>query len=610
MPGEDIQSWSVTAANNGNSDTSIVWLEGQTRASVNNSSRSEMAAHAKDRNLKNGSIVTGGTANAQTFTSGVSYTTIPTGLVVKLKIGSGLTNTDSTTLNMDGIGATVINTDDGQGLKGGELVGDCYTDFLYNGTNWIFLYSREFFQELIVSGEGLIVGQQKFDTAGAFTYTPTPGMQCCIIECIGGGGGGGGASGWPGRTHQGGGGGSGGYSRKWATATEIGVSQAGTIGAGGGGGSGVSNGTAGTATNLGTLCTANGGGPGTASWESGAPGGGAGGAIGTGDIKIPGTPGGSGLWSFTTDQIWSLPGDGGAGPLGGGSNTSISADGGSGSGYGAGGAGGNAHSAAVARSGGPGASGAVIIIEFSGRGSPGRDGGTGPSGPMGPPGPAGAGTGDVLVSGTPAAGQVAQWVDTSHIKGVALATLIPPVETFSTGDGKITLKTTADTGWVMMNDGNIGSAASGATTRANADTQPLFNLLYANVDDVGAPLLTSSGVATTRAAQGTAAAAFAANCRMSLTKQLGRGIAVAGAGTGLTNRLLGRADGSETHVQTIAELASHHHQTLNQSSGALGGDGAVGSTGADFSPATTNTGSSSPMDIMNPRSYWNVMIKL
>ena len=81
MPGEDIQSWSVTAANNGNSDISIIWSEGQTRASVNNSSRSEMAAIAKDRNLKNGSITTGGTANAQTFTSGVGYSSaIPTGL--------------------------------------------------------------------------------------------------------------------------------------------------------------------------------------------------------------------------------------------------------------------------------------------------------------------------------------------------------------------------------------------------------------------------------------------------------------------------------------------------------------------------------------------------
>ena len=47
---------------------------------------------------------------------------------------------------------------------------------------------------------------------------------------------------------------------------------------------------------------------------------------------------------------------------------------------------------------------------------------------------------------------------------------------FTTGDVKITLKNVADSGWVIMNDGNIGDASSSATTRANADTQNLFTL--------------------------------------------------------------------------------------------------------------------------------------
>jgi hypothetical protein len=41
---------------------------------------------------------------------------------------------------------------------------------------------------------------------------------------------------------------------------------------------------------------------------------------------------------------------------------------------------------------------------------------------------------------------------------------------FSTGDAKITLKTTADPGWLIMNDGTIGSASSGATYQ-NANAQ-------------------------------------------------------------------------------------------------------------------------------------------
>jgi hypothetical protein len=146
-PGEDIQSWSVTAANNGTADPLIDWHEGQTRASVNNSSRSEMAALAKYRNLLNGSIVTTGAANAQQFLSGVNYTgtlpaAIPTGLRATLKVGSGLTNNASMTLNMDGLGDVLVNTADGVNLRGGEFVAGGYVDLLYNGTNWIFLYSR------------------------------------------------------------------------------------------------------------------------------------------------------------------------------------------------------------------------------------------------------------------------------------------------------------------------------------------------------------------------------------------------------------------------------------------------------------------------------------
>jgi len=139
MPGEDYQSWSVTAANNGNSDTSINWAEGQPRASVNNSARSMMAAHAKDRNLRNGSILTGGTANAQTFSSGVSYTTAPTGLRVTLKIGPGLTNTAAATLEMDGLGAVAVKDLRGSDPAAGAMTADSYADFLYNGTNWILL---------------------------------------------------------------------------------------------------------------------------------------------------------------------------------------------------------------------------------------------------------------------------------------------------------------------------------------------------------------------------------------------------------------------------------------------------------------------------------------
>jgi hypothetical protein len=141
MPGENVADWSTTAANNATADSSINWAEGQARASVNNSARSMMAAIAKMRNLENYSITTGGSANAQTFTSGVSYTSVPTGLRANLTVG--FTNTASMTLNMDGIGAVTVHDVNGNTLKGWEFFATGRADVYYNGTNWIYLGPRQ-----------------------------------------------------------------------------------------------------------------------------------------------------------------------------------------------------------------------------------------------------------------------------------------------------------------------------------------------------------------------------------------------------------------------------------------------------------------------------------
>lgn len=93
---------------------------------------------------------------------------------------------------------------------------------------------------------------------------------------------------------------------------------------------------------------------------------------------------------------------------------------------------------------------------------------------------------------------------------------------FTTGDVKVTFKT-AETGWVLMNDGTIGSASSGATSRANADTEDLYVLLWDNVGDQYAPVTGGRGAS--------AAADFAANKALKLPKVLGRAIAAAGIGT-------------------------------------------------------------------------------
>lgn len=190
---------------------------------------------------------------------------------------------------------------------------------------------------------------------------------------------------------------------------------------------------------------------------------------------------------------------------------------------------------------------------------------------------------------------------------------------FTTGDAKLTLKTVADAGWIMMNDQLIGSAASGANY-ANNNAQALFMLLFQNITDTWCPIFTSTGAATTRAAQGTAAAAWAANCRIVLPRQLGRSLVGAGAGAGLSPRPLGATFGAETHAQVLAEMTSHYHTLPGQM--ILNFDGSLfGITGGAnaYIPMNYNfnvgyaagaSGSGSPMDIMNPSACWNIMIKL
>jgi hypothetical protein len=213
---------------------------------------------------------------------------------------------------------------------------------------------------------------------------------------------------------------------------------------------------------------------------------------------------------------------------------------------------------------------------------------------------------------------------------------------WSTGDAKLTLKSVADAGWLIMDDSTIGSALSGAAHALDA-TQPLFTLLFnAPFNDTVAPLLTSAGAATNRAAFANAAAAWAANARLTLTRQLGRSITIAGAGAGLTTHGLGSYDGAETHTQTGSELANHGHgvgdpthihyfveglsltvfwnfvnddypviANYNSFMFNPAGTQLTNQTGAALTGVTVAAaGGSSPMSITPPRSYWNVMIKL
>src|SRR5262245_60407416 len=54
---------------------------------------------------------------------------------------------------------------------------------------------------------------------------------------------------------------------------------------------------------------------------------------------------------------------------------------------------------------------------------------------------------------------------------------------FKTGDAKVTLKKIAEPGWILLDDGTIGDAVSGASTRADNDCEAVFKLIWIKCDD-------------------------------------------------------------------------------------------------------------------------------
>lgn len=168
----------------------------------------------------------------------------------------------------------------------------------------------------------------------------------------------------------------------------------------------------------------------------------------------------------------------------------------------------------------------------------------------------------------------------------------------TTGDVKGTLKAAADTGWIMLDDGTIGDASSGASTRANADCQALFVLLWTNVADTWCPVIGGRGAS--------AAADWAAHKQMTLPRALGRALGATGAGSGLTARALGEFLGEEDHTLTVPETPPHTHTGApGDASGAGGGSAFYNRNGV-----TGSTGGGEAHNNMQPTLFINWMIKL
>lgn len=129
----------------------------------------------------------------------------------------------------------------------------------------------------------------------------------------------------------------------------------------------------------------------------------------------------------------------------------------------------------------------------------------------------------------------------------------------STGDVKYSYVTTAPDGWIF-NTGSIGSASSGATQRANADTFDLYSLMWTNVANTEAPVSGGRGAS--------ALADFNANKTLTLPDGRGRtavakdNLKLVQAGTQpsagtmveVDGTVLGKVGGDDTHTLIQAQL--------------------------------------------------------
>lgn len=114
--------------------------------------------------------------------------------------------------------------------------------------------------------------------------------------------------------------------------------------------------------------------------------------------------------------------------------------------------------------------------------------------------------------------------------------------------------TTPPAGWVARNGTTLGNAGSGATGRANADTEALYTLIWNGTSNTGDFVIQdSAGSPTTRGAS--AAADFAALKRIPLPDDRGlfdRGLNTAGTGYDPSRTLASsQADGFKSHAHDV-----------------------------------------------------------
>ena len=137
---------------------------------------------------------------------------------------------------------------------------------------------------------------------------------------------------------------------------------------------------------------------------------------------------------------------------------------------------------------------------------------------------------------------------------------IDPTTIATSGDVKFRPTSETLTGWVKLNGTTIGSGISGATGRANADTQNLFIYLWNNCVNAHCPVSTGRGA--------TGLADFSANKTLTLPDWRGRlPVGLDDMGTSAAGRLLAAnvTSGGGDGVTTAAATGGTANTTLAQS---------------------------------------------
>ena len=168
---------------------------------------------------------------------------------------------------------------------------------------------------------------------------------------------------------------------------------------------------------------------------------------------------------------------------------------------------------------------------------------------------------------------------------------------FATGDILWKPVASVRAGWVRANGRTVGSATSGATERANADVQPLFEYLWNNFGDDICPVVEGRGVS--------AAADFAANKRLTLLDMRGRGpLGLDDMGNAAAGIL---TDGTPTEAGSSGGAEKKAIARANLPNVKLSFSGTTGSAGSHshavrLGRSTRATGSSGAKELMDSSS--------